>query len=431
MRSDGPTPALWPPPESLRPTLVGSRFAVSAGHPLVADVAVRVLHAGGNAVDAGVAGGLAANVVQSDMCNFGGVAPLLVRAAGDEVVHSVAGLGTWGTGATVEAYRERYGAAMPPGGPCAIVPGAPAAWIAALKRFGTWSFADVAAPAIAYAREGFPLDLRLAQSLEVMGPAFASWPSSRSIYWPADRPPRTGELLVQDDLGRLLERLAAAETGATRADALTNVHKAFYEGEVAERIVRWVVEDGGWMILDDLARFEAEITPAVSTRYGGWEINVTDTWTQGPALLQMLNILGGIDVAALGHNSADYLHVLAEVMRLAFADRERYYGDPRQVDVPLDWLLSEAHADDLRAQIRPTYRGPKSRTSVPATAGVPTPPTSARWTRQVTPSAQRSATPSTERRLFPAWGSWCHREGSRVESIQSTRRAWLPASDLG
>ena len=129
MRSEGPTPNVFPPPESLRPTIVGGRYVVSAGHPLAALVAARVLERGGNAVDAGVAGGLASNVVLVDMCNFGGVAPILVRAACSDEVWSVSGLGTWGAEATLEAFRARFGEEMPLGGGVAVVPAAPDGWI--------------------------------------------------------------------------------------------------------------------------------------------------------------------------------------------------------------------------------------------------------------------------------------------------------------
>jgi gamma-glutamyltranspeptidase / glutathione hydrolase len=356
MRSTGPTPALWPPPESMRPTLIGSHYMVSAGHPLVAEVGARAFEQGANAIDAGVAAGIAANVVQVDMCNFGGVAPILVRVAGQQDVWSVAGLGHWGSAATVEAHRERHRGDMPAGGPCAIVPGAPAAWVAALRRFGTWGFAEAAAFAVELAGEGFPLDLRLAESLEICGGAFSRWESSRSIYWPQGRPPRTGERLVQADLAGLLKRIGEAERdaargGASREEALDAAHRAFYEGEVARRIVEFVTEDGGWMTLEDLARFEAEVEPTVSCEYGGWSVAVTGPWTQGPALLQALRILERVDLVAFGHNSADYLHVLTEAIKLAFSDRERFYGDPRRVEVPLEWLLSDQRADELRARI--------------------------------------------------------------------------------
>src|ERR1700722_3126847 len=143
-----------PPSESSRPTLVGDHWMAVTGHPLTVQVAARVLEAGGNAVDAGVAAGLATNVVQVDMCNLGGIAPILVRPAGSATVFSVAGVGRWSGSGTLDAYRGRYGSEMPGCAPC-IVPGALAGWLSALDRFGTWSFSDVAAPAIELATEGF------------------------------------------------------------------------------------------------------------------------------------------------------------------------------------------------------------------------------------------------------------------------------------
>lgn len=351
MRAEGPTPEAFPPPESLRPTLVGERYMVAAGHPLVAQVAAQVFERGGNAVDAGVAAGLASNVVQADQCNLGGVAPIVVKGAGEATVHSVAGCGWWGASATIEAFTARYGDDMPLGAPVGIVPAALSAWVRALQRFGTWTFADCAAPAIALARDGFALDARLASSLEIMGAGFSQWESSRAIYWPAGRPPRAGERLVQDTLGRLLEQLAAAETGATREAALDAVHDAFYKGEPAQAIARHALANGGWLTVEDLAGFDAEIEPAVHRRTGEWEVWTPSTWCQGPALLEALATLDGYDLAALGHNSPEYVHLVAEATKLAFYDRERHYGDPRFVDVPLARLLSDERAAQARASI--------------------------------------------------------------------------------
>lgn len=351
MRGEGPTPGVFPPPESLRPTVFGSRYMVSAGHPLVAQVAARVFDEGGNAVDAGVAAGVAANVVQVDMCNFGGVAPILVRPSGSDRVWSVAGLGTWGRDVSIEAFHERFRNEMPLGAPVALVPAAPAAWITTLKEFGTWSFADAAAPAIELAGEGFVLDFRTAAALQIEGRGFRRWKGSRAVYWPKGRAPRAGERLRQPDLAALLERLTAAERAKTRTGGLEAAHREFYEGEVAERIVGFVRAQGGWLTREDLAEFESEVAPAVSRRYGNWEVFVTDTWTQGPALLQTLAILEGFALEAFAHNSADYIHIIAEAIKLAFSDRERYYGDPRFVDVDLEWLLSDEHAKELRARI--------------------------------------------------------------------------------
>ena len=150
-----PLPELFPPPDSLRPTLVGEKYMVVAGHPLVTQVASKVLDAGGNAIDAGVAAGLASNVIQSDMCNLGGVAPIVLRTTGTNAVWSIGGVGVWGGDVTVEKYRQRYLNDMPEGAPCSVVPAALDAWITALHRFGTWSLAEVASEAIDYADNGF------------------------------------------------------------------------------------------------------------------------------------------------------------------------------------------------------------------------------------------------------------------------------------
>lgn len=359
MRSTGPTADLWPPPESLRPTVIGDQWMISAGHPLTAAVGASVFEQGGTAIDAGVAAGIASSVVQPDMCNLGGVAPLLVKVEGEDEVWSIAGLGPWGADATLEEHLDRYGGEMPAGGGSAIVPAAAAAWTEALRRFGTWSFEAASKQAAGLAREGFPIDRRLAESLEICSSAFMQWPSSREIYAPDGIPLVFGRRLVQTDLGRLLERMATAErsaskAGASRDAALRAANRAFYEGEVAERIARFVGEGGGWMTTADLASFEAEVEPAVRSDYRGWSVAVNDTWCQGPALLQALAVLDQFDLGALGHNTPDYLHVLAEAIKLSFSDRERYYGDPRHVDVPLDELLSESHARKLASMIKMT-----------------------------------------------------------------------------
>ncbi len=352
MRSGRPTPEVYPPPESLRPTVYGERYVVSAGHPLVAGVTMEVFDRGGSAIDAGVAGALAATVVQPDMCNLGGVAPITVRAAGEECASTIAGLGWWGQTATVEAFRARFGDDMPLGPPVGVVPAAASAFIRTLQRFGTWSFATCAAPAIALAREGFVLDERLAQSFEIMGRGFSGWPSSKAIYWPNGRPPRPGERLVQEALGRTLQRLADAEAGAPdRETGLDAVHDAFYRGDIAHTIAQFSDAHDGWLTAEDLAGFEAEIAPGVRGRFADWDIWTPTTWCQGPALLQALAIIDAEPVRELGHNSLEYVHFVAEAIKLAFLDRERYYGDPRFVDVPLDRLLSAAYAQECWTQI--------------------------------------------------------------------------------
>jgi gamma-glutamyltranspeptidase/glutathione hydrolase len=350
---------VYPPPESLRPTIYGERYVVSAGHPLVADVANQVFAAGGNAIDAGVAAGLASAVVQPDMCNLGGVAPILIRAAGSDQVSSVAGVGWWGAEATLEAYRARYGDEMPVGPGVGLVPAAVSAYVRSLKAFGTWGFADCAAPAIALATDGFVLDQRLAESLTLMGSEFDRWPDTAAIYWPHGRGPVAGDRLVQTALGRTLQRLADAEHGAgSRGAGLDAVHDAFYRGEIAATIARFSQEHGGWLTVDDLAGFEAEIEPALMRRFRHWEVWTPTTWCQGAALLQTLGILEPEPLEGLGHNSAEYVHLIVEALKLTFADREQFYGDPRFVDVPIEWLISTEHCQELRVQIDPETVGP-------------------------------------------------------------------------
>jgi gamma-glutamyltranspeptidase/glutathione hydrolase len=366
MRSEGPTPNVFPAPESLRPTVVGTRYVVSAGHHIAAEVAGLVLEQGGNAIDAGVAAGLASNVVLVDMCNLGGIVPVLLRPAGSGEVWSIAGVGTWGSDVTLDAFRQRYGATMPLGAGVAVVPAALDSWLTALARWGTWSFADSAAPAIELAESGFALDCRAAFALELFG---GRWPTTRYVYWPKGRPPRQGDVLCQPALARLLRRLAHAEVGSTREARLESVREAFYEGDVAEQIVAFSRAAGGWLTLDDLAGFRSEVTPATAHRYGGWLVHTTGPWSQGPALLQALAILEGFDLGAVGHNSGEYLHLLIESIKLAFSDRERYYGDPRHVEVPLERLLSHEHAVELRRRIQTgvTLRNPSTvrQTQVP------------------------------------------------------------------
>lgn len=361
-----PGPKGLPASESSRPTLVGDRWMAVTGHPLTVQVAGRVLEAGGNAVDAGVAAGLATNVVQVDMCNLAGIAPILVRPAGSSEVTSVAGVGRWSSTATLDAYTARYGGDMPPGCHPCIVPGALAGWLSALDRFGTWSFADVAAPAIELAADGFILDATVAAALDLFAWVYEQWPSSRAIYCKEGRRARAGDRLFQADLGGLLKRLVDAEShvGAggsgdvsarSRSACLDAVRREFYEGEVARAMVDFVNAEGGFLTTGDLASFRAELAPAPARpfpAFGDLTVHVTPAeWSQGPSLLQALAILQFFDLKSLGHNSVEYLHVVLEAVKLAFSDRERYYGDAGTVDV--DTLVSDTHAKELAAFIRP------------------------------------------------------------------------------
>lgn len=347
----GLVPGTMPPPESMRPTLIGGHWAVVAGHPLTAQVAASVLDAGGNAIDAGVAAGLATNVVQVDMANFGGIAPILIRPAGSPTVYGIAGVGAWSQSVSIASLLARYGGSLPLGGAPCIVPGAPAAWIKALEAFGSWSFGSVCRWAVTLAEEGFPLDYRTSVSLKTQSLDFAQWPSTRNTYCPNGRPLAPGQKLIQPKLASLLRRLAAAEKGTTREKALAAVHGEFYTGEIAGQIASFVTDRGGFLLPEDLANYQAEVAEAPSLAFDGWQVFVPPLWSQGLILAQALGILKAKGLDGLQHNSDEYLHVIIEALKLAFSDRELYYGDPACVDVNVGWLLSDAHLSELASMI--------------------------------------------------------------------------------
>lgn len=340
----GLVPGTYPPPNAMRPSLVGEKWAVVAGHPKVSNVAAEIFNAGGNAVDAGVAAGLASNVVQVDMANFGGIAPILIRPAGSDEVFSVAGVGRWSKSATLDSMLARHGGKLPLDGAPAIVPGAPAAWIAALERFGTMSFAQVAAPAIKLAREGFLLDHGTSKSLEITGKNFRKWPSSLEVYRPNDIALKVGDRLIQPQLAALLERLVTSEVNSSgdRKTKLDAARSAFYTGAIAETIVEWVTTQGGFMTLEDLAEFEAEIEIAPSISYGNWRFHSTPSWSQGPVALEILGILA---------QTKSTWHELIEAITLAFNDREDFLAAPGQMKMDIAELLSERRLNKLASSI--------------------------------------------------------------------------------
>ncbi|MDB5510874.1 MAG: gamma-glutamyltransferase [Enterovirga sp.] len=341
-------------PSTMRPTLAGTRHMVSAGHYLAAHAGFAILEAGGNAVDAGIAAGLALGVVQSDFVNVAGVAPILIRMAATGEVWSVAGLGAWPKAASLDLFLRDYGGAIPVGILRTVVPAAPDAWITALARFGTMSFGEVASAAIRFASDGFAMYPLMAEMIETNAAGYRRWPSSAAVYLPGGRPPRIGELFRQSDLAASLQYMADQERAAAgdRAAGLQAARDAFYRGDIAGRIVAYHRENGGFLAMEDLAAFRAEVEPALRTSFRGLDVYSCGFWCQGPALLQMLNMLEPCDLAGLGHNSADYVHTLTEVVKLAFADRSAFYGDPRRVDVPAAALLSKAYAAERFASVR-------------------------------------------------------------------------------
>jgi gamma-glutamyltranspeptidase/glutathione hydrolase len=243
-----------------------------------------------------------------------------------------------------------------------VVPAAPDAWIAVLKRYGTMSFRDVARRAIQLAADGFPMYPLMAESLASQTDKYRQWPSNAAIYLPKGRPPKVGEIFVQTDLGRTLQHLVDEEEGAQargREAGLEAARDAFYRGDVAAAIVRFQRESGGLLTAQDLAEFRSSFERPVVRRYYGLDVFTCGPWCQGPVLLQMLSLLEPIDLAGMRHNTPCYLHTVLEAMKLAFADRDRYYGDPRFVDVPLDRLLAADYAATRRRLIDPDRACPQ------------------------------------------------------------------------
>jgi gamma-glutamyltranspeptidase/glutathione hydrolase len=324
---------------------------------MAAQAGFQMLEAGGNAIDAGVAAGIATAVLEGVHVSFAGVAPIIIYLAKTEEVTTISGLGTWPASASAEYFRTRHGGKIPIGVERTVVPAAPDAWITALERYGTMSFADVAAPAIRFAKQGFPVYPHMALLIRRYRDVIKSFPSSSAIYLPGGKPPEIGDVFIQNDLAATLTFLADQEkSGAARggrAGGLAAARDAFYRGDIAARIVRFHQEVGGLLTASDLAGFRVGIEPPVRLSYGDAQIFTCGPWCQGPMLLQELSLLDPGELKREGHNTSGYIHRLTEAIKLAAADRERYYGDPRKVDVPLDALLSQSYALSRRALIDP------------------------------------------------------------------------------
>ncbi len=332
-------------PNLTRPEVAGTRHVVAAGHYLASTAAHDVLVAGGNAVDAGVAAGITLGVVQPDLVNVAGVAPIMIRMAGMAVPITIDGLGVWPSSIPPNHFMEHNGT-IPDGVERIVVPGAPAAWLEALSRFGTMSFRDVAAAAARHARDGFAVHPLLADTIGEYEAGYRSWPSSAQVYLPHGRVPRIGERFVQTDLATTLERLFEAErrAGGDRLAGLQAVREAFYEGDLAKEIVEFVQREGGFLSLEDMAGYRCRVEDALGLETLGGKLFVCGAWCQGPVLTMALAQLAEAGLDGLAHNSPDYIHLLIEVLNNVFADREYHFGDPAFVDVPLDRLHSQAYA---------------------------------------------------------------------------------------
>jgi gamma-glutamyltranspeptidase/glutathione hydrolase len=355
----------------VRQSVRGLKAAVAAGSDYAAEAGMRILHKGGNAVDAGLAAMFAASVAEFSHFGFGGEAPILIRTKDGKVV-VIPGVGTMPRMASAELFRTRRILAgeilaLEPGGlkgiiPVAglmpaLVPGMPEAGLVALAEFGTFSFAEVIAPAIELA-DGMALDETRALAIIRSRRFFDLWPTSKAVFLQAGQMPAPGDVFRQPDLARTLRAMAAAEqrvlkTGGSRKAAIDAVRDYFYRGEIAHKIDAFSKANGGLLRYEDMAAFRIKPEEPASTVYRGYKVYKPGFWSQGPVFLEALNMLEPDDLSALGYNTADYLHKVVETMKLAYADRDTYYGDPAMAKVPAAILLSKEYAAARRKEVGP------------------------------------------------------------------------------
>ena len=336
-----------------RPPLHGRHWIAITGKPLAATAGAMMFQQGGNAVDAACAM-IAATATMYDVFSWGGEVQALVYVPSTGKVVGVNALGVAPTGATPELFLGKGMPFPPEYGPlAAVTPGAPGGLMTMLAEYGRLSLAEVLAPAIDMA-DGYPIDAETAYQIEREKKRIAEWPYSKEVLLPHHgeswEAPRPGEMFRQADLAATLRKLVEAEkqalaAGKSRRDAILAANDRFYRGDVAAEFVRGSREQGGLHTVEDLARWQVHLEEPVVANYRGVEVYKLTHWVQGPAMLQALNLLEPLDVKAMGYNSARYVHALYQVMSLAFADRDFYYGDPYfPPEEPIAGLLSKEYA---------------------------------------------------------------------------------------
>ena len=381
-----------PVPFATRPLLQGTFGMVAAGHYLASAIGFGVLEKGGNAIDAGVAAGFALALLKPQSVGIGGEVPILIHVK--EYGRSIAinGQGWAPRAATMDWFRQRGIKLIPGDGFLpATVPAQFAAWCTALSQFGTASLKDVLGPAVDMAEGGFPVYTALRNNIIKMRDRFsAEWPTSAAIYLRNGEPPADGTLIKNEDWARSLKGAIDASMRAhSREAGIQAAIDYFYRGPVAQQAVRFAgnnafVDASGeahtaLLTEQDFAEYGASgthVEDPVRLNYRGVEVLKCGPWSQGPVFLQQLKLLEGWDLQSLGHNTADYLHIYLECAKLAFADRERYYGDPEFVDVPLGLLLSDEYAAERRELIDERHASLELR---PGSIAMAAPPRRERW----------------------------------------------------
>jgi gamma-glutamyltranspeptidase/glutathione hydrolase len=353
---------------------MGTRGAVASSNYLASNAGFEILLAGGNAIDMAVATGLALHVVEPHMNGIGGETPILVYAARENRVYAISGQGYAPRSATIDFFESQKIDLIPGDGFLpATVPASFDAWIAILSKFGTMSLKQVARPAMRLAEEGFPIYPRLSRNIRQHAERYRKeWPSTAEIFLPGGDVPEVGQVLKQSDLAKTLRSLVSAEesSGSGREAGLRAARDLFYRGDVARKIIDFATshksKDSSGMphasllSFEDFSEYETRIEQTVHLDHASLTVHKCGPWSQGPVFLQQLRLLDGYDLKEMGHNSVDYIHVVTEASKLAFADREEYYGDPLFSDIPLEHLLSKSYADERRKLIKMKKASTKS-----------------------------------------------------------------------
>jgi gamma-glutamyltranspeptidase/glutathione hydrolase len=354
-----------------KPALYAKTWLAITGKPLAATAGARMFERGGNAVDAACAM-LAATCTMWDTLAWGGETQALVFNPKTGKVIGINALGIAPSGATAEFFRSKGLHYPPEYGPlAAVTPGTPGGLLTMLAEWGKLPLSQVLAPAIELA-DGYPIEPELVGVISHERERLVNWPFSRALFLPrAGEPPEPGEIFRQPDLARTLRRLVDAErvalkAGKSRKEAILAAYDLFYRGDLARELVDAARTEGALFTVDDLARWHVKFEEPVKTSYRGIEVDKLTTWTQGPAMLEALNLLEGSDLKGMGYNTARYVNTVAQAMHLAFADRDFYYGDPDfPPEEPIRGLLSKEYARRRSAEIDPAKAAPIARPGDP------------------------------------------------------------------
>jgi gamma-glutamyltranspeptidase/glutathione hydrolase len=353
--------------QTQKPPLHGKNWMAITGKPLAAEAGAMIFHKGGNAIDAACAM-LAATCTMWDALSWGGETQALIYHPKTGKVIAINALGIAPTGATVDFFKSKGYNFPPEYGPlAAVTPGTPGGLCTMLAEYGTMSLKDVLTPALQMA-EGYPIEAQTAGSIERNKARIKEWPYSKAVFLPHEgqswEAPEAGEIFKQADLLQTLQKMVDAEQealkkGKSRKEAIYASYDRFYKGDIAKEFVRGCKEQGGLITMEDLAKWKVIIEEPLKVNYKGIEVYKLQQWTQGPAMLQALNILENFDLKSMGYNSVRYIHTLYQAMNLAFADRDFYYGDPNFTHSPMEGLLSKEYAKQRARLIKDDKNDPR------------------------------------------------------------------------